>query len=150
LAHGPGRSQSGPAAAPRAFTVTFPAEESRWMPAARNQEQLPVTRPSHTTHGWHAIACRQCVMGLGPGDAGRTVRDLSQWNYHTRLVYRNQLCMTTLIMKDLDNSNYERSVSGWPASESSGPRPITRCHLPIPGPLALRLRRSECRQNGGP
>jgi hypothetical protein len=36
--------------------------------------------------------------GLGPGDAGRTDRDLSQWNYHTRLMYRNQLCLTTLIM----------------------------------------------------
>jgi hypothetical protein len=37
-------------------------------------------------------------MGLGPGDAGRTDRDLSQWNYHARLMYRNQLCLTTLIM----------------------------------------------------
>jgi hypothetical protein len=38
-------------------------------------------------------------VGLGPGDdADRTDRDLSQWNYHTRLMYRNQLCLTTLIM----------------------------------------------------
>jgi hypothetical protein len=47
-------------------------------------------------------------MGLGPGDAGRTDRDLSQWNYHTRLMYQNQLCLTTLIM---------------------GPRPITGTHF---------------------
>jgi hypothetical protein len=41
------------------------------------------------------------VMGLGPGgpgDAGRTDRDLSEWNDHTRLMHRNQLCLTTLIL----------------------------------------------------
>jgi hypothetical protein len=37
-------------------------------------------------------------MGLGLGYAGRTDRDLSQWNHHTRLMYWNQLCLTTLIM----------------------------------------------------
>jgi hypothetical protein len=30
---------------------------------------------------------------MGPGDACRTDRDLSQWNLHTRLMYRNQLCL---------------------------------------------------------
>jgi hypothetical protein len=55
-------------------------------------------------------------MGLGPGDAGRTDGELSQWNYHTRLMYRNQLCLTTLIMKDLYRS---------------GPGP----HRPARGPL---------------
>jgi hypothetical protein len=40
-------------------------------------------------------------MGLGPGDAGRTDRDLSKWNHHdhrgTRLMYRNQLYLRELL-----------------------------------------------------
>jgi len=38
------------------------------------------------------------ASGLGPGDAGRTERDLSQWNQRTRFMCLRQLCLTTLIM----------------------------------------------------
>jgi hypothetical protein len=38
-------------------------------------------------------------MGLGPGDAVRTDRDLSQWNQHTRLMYPVETAV-------LDNSHY--------------------------------------------
>jgi hypothetical protein len=72
-------------------------EEESWSPTVTISE----AGPHALQHCFCQIASvknqldRIFVMGLGPGDAGRTDRDLSQWNYHTRLMYRNQLCLTT-------------------------------------------------------
>jgi hypothetical protein len=48
----------------------------------------------------------------GDSDGGGPLADLSQWNQHTRLMYRNQLCLTTLIMKDLYRSGRHRPARG--------------------------------------
>jgi hypothetical protein len=49
---------------------------------------------------------RDSCIGTSYADAGRTDRDLSQWNYHTRLT----ACIGTSCASRLDNSHYKISI----------------------------------------
>jgi hypothetical protein len=96
---------------------------SRYRDRDPGRRRNPPLRPSSLSAPGPGVGDseRLSVMGLGPGDAGRTDRDLSQWNYHTmRLMYRDQLCLTTLIMVATRKISCQAQPELVPIHESHG------------------------------